>query len=779
MNEPGSRPEKAPDELPLWAERLLLRLAPFRNRDVVVGDFAEIYQYIAAREGRRRALRWYWGQVVKSLPAFFSNSLYYGGDMLRNYLKISLRHLRRQKGYAFINIVGLAIGLAFCALISLYVRDELTYDQFHAQGDRIYRALSVKINPDGSERRSGSNLSVPLGPALQADLPEVEHYTRFRTWSHVVRSTGEALEEPVLYADPSIFEVFSFPLVQGNPTTVLADLNAVVLSKDAALKFFGEDNPIGETLQIRIEQTYEDFIVTGVAENVPGNSTIRFDILLPFPKLFDSFAQYPTFPTSWNFSSVQTYVMLADNTTVEGVEAKLTAFYNKYHPEDVEDREEAPENHVQATYRLEPLTDIHLTSVSAPIYSYILSGIALAILLIACINFMTLSIGRSASRSREVGVRKVMGAQRVQLMGQFWGEAVLLSFLGLLLGLVLAEFFLPVFNDLAGKELRFDYAENWTTGAMLVGLVLFTGLVAGSYPALVLSSARPIETLKNRLRLRGSNPFTKSLVVIQFALAVFLIISTLVMAHQFDYARTKNLGFNKEQIVILPIPGMDGLQVATRFRNVLGNHAGIVDITATSNTLGNSDTDGVRYDYEGKTYTINLYKVEANHLDFLGLDLLQGRNFDPNLITDSTRSVIVNEALVRDFALTDPIGHPVPGYSGGLGNEPIIIGVVKDYQFQSFYKEIAPMMLTLDPAWDYEYLLVRITPGDIDGGKLSRREFLGVRLAEYMAGDPNFIADAFYEELKAEFSREEIVVLVFACSVFNFGNKFNTTMRLD
>ena len=714
MSEQTPHSEQGRVELPRWAERLLLRLTPLRNRDTVVGDFVEIYPYIAAREGRRQALWWYWGQVLKSLPAFLSNGIYYGGDMLKNYLKIALRNLRREKGYAFINIVGLAIGLAFCALIALYVRDELTYDQFHVQSDRIYRALSVTFNPDGSERRSGSYHPVPLGPALQADLPEVEHYTRFRTRSHFVRSTGEALEEPVLYADPSIFEVFSFPLVQGNPRTALADRNAVVLSEEAALKFFGEGNPIGKTLQVRIEQTYEDFIVTGVAENIPGNSTIRFDILLPFPKLFDSFAQYPTFSTSWNFRSIQTYGRLAANTTGEAVDAKLPAFYSKYHPEEIEGlREEGSEDRELPTYRLQPLTDIHLTSVSDPIYSYILSGIALAILLIACINFMTLSIGRSARRSREVGVRKVVGAQRVQLMGQFWGEAVLLSVLGLLLGLVLAAFFLPVFNDLAGKELRFDYAENWTTGAVLVGLVLFTGLVAGSYPALVLSSARPIETLKNRLRLRGSNPFTKSLVVIQFTLAVFLIVSTLVMAHQFDYVRTKNLGFNKEQVVILPTPGMDGLQVATRFRTMLGTHAGIVDITATSNTLGNSYTEGARYDYEGKTHTINVYNVEANYLDFLGLDLLQGRNFDANLISESTRSVIVNEALVRDFALTDPIGHVVPGYPGGPGNEPIIIGVVKDYQFQSFYNEIAPMVLTRNPASDYAYLLVRLAPGAI------------------------------------------------------------------
>ncbi len=702
----------APPTPPRLAAALLRLCLHEVDAGVVLGDLEETYHLLHRHYGPATARRWYWKQTLRSIPLLATRTFYWSLVMLTNYVRIALRHFKKQKGYAFINIVGLAVGLAFCALIFLFVRDELTFDQFHEHNEQIYRVLSGRFNPDGSELSSNSNHPVPLGPALHADLPDVEAFVRFKQLSHFVRSTGEAIEESILYADPQLFEVFSFPLRQGNPTTALGDRHAVVLSERAAQKYFGDENPLGQTLQIRLDKTYEDFIVRGIAQNVPGNSTIQFDILVPFSNVFTAYARFPSIRESWSFVSIQTYVKLARQASLDEVQAKLPALFAQYYPDAVAQEEEAADQGI-LTYRLQPLTDIHLTSNSNPIYSYILSGIALAILFIACINFMTLAIGRSARRSKEIGIRKVVGAQRRQLMGQFWGEAMLMSVLSLLLGLLLAELFLPVFNTLSGKTLRFDYARDWITGTMLVGLVLFTGLAAGSYPALLLSGFKPLDTLTNRLKLSGSNIFTKSLVVVQFALSVFLLTSTLIMTHQFDYARTKNPGFNKEQIVIIPTQDLDGHQVSTRFREMLQQHTRIEAITATNNTLGNTYTMGTRYKHEGKTHTINVYKVETNFLHLFGLDLIQGRNFNPNLSTDSARSVIVNEALVRDYDMTDPIGQPVPGYSDSPDTDPVIIGVVKDFHFQSLYKEIGPMMLTMDPEWDYEYLLVRIKPTDI------------------------------------------------------------------
>lgn len=628
--------------------------------------------------------------------------------MFWNYLKVAIRNIAKGKIISFIDILGLALGMACCILIYLFVRDEFSYDAFHANARRIFRVLEVSYNPDGSERSTGSKHPVPLGPALKADLPEVERYVRFRAVEHFVRSAGEAIKEPVLYADPTIFKVFSFPLLEGNPETALADLNTVVITERTAKKYFGEADPIGRSLQVRIKDGFDEFIVSGVAQNVPSNSSIQFDILLPFENLYTYFSKYPAFRTSWNFLSIRTYVELTEYTSVEATQAKLPALFKKYYPEKEEEQGGVSSLHLQH------IMDIHLTSVSKPIHSYILSGIAFIILLIACINFMTLSIGRSTSRSLEVGLRKIVGAQRRQLLAQYWGEALMHSLIALAFGILLTEFFLPIFNDLSGKHLRLDYADNWLTFVASLLIAMFTGLVAGSYPALTLSSFRPVELLRKKLKLSGPNIFTRSLVVLQFALTVFLIISTMVMASQIAYTRSKDLGYNKDQIVVFETNGIDGTMVANHLRIVLSSNPGIAEITATSNTLGRRDTDGARYTLEGKVHTISIFSVEYNYLDFLGLQLLQGRNFDANLASDTKRSIIVNEALVRDFDLTDPIGKTIPGFPGDPKNAPLIIGVVGNYHFQSLYQEIIPAVLTLDKDWGYyNYVLVRIRPGTI------------------------------------------------------------------
>lgn len=639
--------------------------------------------------------------------------------MLKNYFKIAIRNLLKYKGFSFINIFGLAIGLAFCALIFLYVRDELTFDRFHKQADRIFQVSYAMFHPDGSVRFSNTNHPIPLGPALTNEIPEIAESVRLKYRTHYVRASADAIEENVLYADPAVLDVFTFPLQQGSPETALSSLNSVVLTESAAHKYFGNEDPIGKTLSIRLMQTFEPITVTAIAKDIPGNSTIQFDILLPFDKLTTAVEPYRSRTESWNFVSIAVYAKLAKQATQQVAESKLPTVYEKYYADHVAEERakgEWPEGAVIGTYRLKPLVDIHLTSTSKPIYSFILSGIALTILLIACINFMILTIGRSASRAREIGMRKVVGARRTQLIGQFWGEAIILTSFALFLGTLLAQISLPVFNSLSGKTLQFDLAGDWTTIAMMVALVVLAGLAAGSYPAFVLSAFKPVETLKNRLRLKGSNALTKSLVVMQFALSVFLIISTLVMRDQLNYTRTKNLGYNKEQIVIIPTQGLDGAKVVQRFRNEIGNHNSILGMTATSNTLGNRYSSGVRFGHEGKTYDIDVYSVEPNYIDFLELKLVAGRNFNADLSSEGKNSVIVNESLVREMQIENPIGKAIPGYASESGQGPIIIGVVKDYNFQSLYQQIAPMLLTLDPDWDHRYILVRLHTGDIANG---------------------------------------------------------------
>ena len=474
--------------LPTW---LLNRLTPSPRREILLGDFEEGYREMVAFVGVARARRWYWGQALRSIPAFLYQSFFWGVVMLRNYLKIALRNIRKHKGYAFINIVGLAVGIAFCALIFLYVHDELTFDRFHEKEDRIYRVTTQKLTPDGGVENEWAWQPMPLAEALQADLPEVEQTMRIMDRRQFVRYRDKTFEETVLFMDPSVFEIFTFPLVQGKPATALADLNSIVLSEHAAQKYFGDEEPLGKTLQVRFDDAFHAVTVTGVAEDMPGNTSIRFDFLMPFAKLPATFTWIRNRADRWNASSFYVYALLAEGVSLEAVEAKLQGFRAKYRPDETARmREEGRwegEGPARA-FHFQPLAEIHLDpSVqgglrppSDPKYSYILAAIALAILLIACINFTTLAIGRSAGRAREVSVRKVVGAQRRQLMLQFWGEALLMSLLALGLGVVLAELFLPTFNTLAAKTLRFDYINHENTIAVLLGMILSAGQALGT-----------------------------------------------------------------------------------------------------------------------------------------------------------------------------------------------------------------------------------------------------------------------------------------------------------
>jgi putative ABC transport system permease protein len=641
--------------------------------------------------------------------------------MLRNYLVIAFRNLRKQKLYSFINIFGLAVGIAFCALLFLYVQDELTFDRFHEKKDRIFRVYQTYYQPDGSIENHTVWLPYPLAAALKTDFPEVREFVRFSESEHFVRQEEALFSEVVLYADASVFDVFTFPFVQGDPATALADLNTVVLSRSAARKYFGGENAVGQTLQIRLGGQFEDFTVTGVTENVPGNSSIQFDILLPMAKSSAASEWVSSCMDSWDCSWLLTYVELAPGASAANLEARMPDFWRSYNPDRIQRMRENGAwsgDGIPTSYGLQPVYEEHLdteigggyTEASRPMYSYILGGIGFGVLLIACINFMTLAIGRSASRSREIGLRKVVGANRAQLMRQFWGEALLLSLLALIAGLGLAELFLPAFNSLTGKMLDFRPFDTWTTPAAFAGILLVTGLVAGSYPALVLSGFRPVDVLKNRFRLSGSNAFTRTLVVFQFGLVVFLIMGTLIMLRQLDYMRSRDLGFNREHIVVIPMNRMDGPAALRVFRNELGSRPDILGITGADVSFGRGNRV-TTFMHEGEERYVYLYGVEGNYPDVMGLRLLGGRIFDPSLASDSARAVLINQALARQFGWDQPVGEVLTGWSDNPASDPVVIGVVEDFNFLSLHEEVEPVLLLLGS--DVNNILVRIAPGNV------------------------------------------------------------------
>ncbi len=689
--------------------------------------------------------------------------------MLRNYLRIALRNLRRHALYSTINIVGLAVGLALCLLIFLYVQDEFSFDRFHANVDRIHRVLLLVNDSEGGVAEREVAHPMPLGPALESEFAQVETSVRLFEWSHFLRRGETAIEEDVLYADPSIFDVFSFPLVRGQASTALTDLFSVVLSETAARKYFGPEDPVGKTIEIRMEESFETFTVTGVAADVPPNSTIQFDVLASFAQLPVSFWWMGRRVDNWRASSFQTYVMLDAATSRGVVQDRFPEFRKSHYPDEEASRRSRglwEGNGPPIGYGLQPLSKIHLTSSvpggqvssSDPMYSYILGAIAIAMLLIACINFTTLSIGRSASRAQEVGVRRVSGAVRGQLFAQFWGEALLLTLFAVVAGILLASLFLPVFNSLAGKATSLASLAHPLGFGIVAALTAVTALAAGAYPALVLSGLKPVETLKSGQKLGGTNLFTRSLVVGQFTLSIFLIISTLLMREQLGFVQERNLGFDKEHLVVVPTQEMDGRQLLERMEHRLAGSSEVISATGTSSSF-NRGYSRIGFTYKGDEHKdIYTFTVAPDYVDVMGMDLVAGRLFDERRAEDRENGAVVNEALVRDFGWAEPLGQQFDGYASEESGDPdpVVIGIVRDFNYRSLHEEVEPMLLSIGDVENFRHLVFRLAPGQASTG-LGAIESAWEELAADVPFQYSFVDEDLDEQYRSEQQWSRIV----------------------
>lgn len=637
--------------------------------------------------------------------------------MFKNYVIIAARNLFKQKVYSFINIFGLAIAVAFCILIFLFVRDEITHDSFHKKSDRIYRAIILKKQDDGS-MASHASTPPPLGPALLQEFPEVAHMARFKKRGDVVVYQGRSSRESITLAGPDFFKMFSFPLIRGDPQTVLQDRNSVVLREEVAKKYFGDEDPIGKILSIKMGARFYDFAVSGIAKNIPGNSSITFDFLVSFDRVKDYTPE--RYLNQWMGFTTLTFVELQENVSVANFEQKFPGFVKKYMSQDIEKYLKGDYSAFQLD--LQPLEDIYLNtqmrtsyqSGSNPMYSYILLGVALLILIIAAINYMNLAIARSTIRLREIGVRKVLGASRRKLIKQFLGESLFFSFISLCLGIVLAELFLPAFNNFARKSLSMKYLSDWTTFSSLAGLMLVVGIISGSYPALFLSGLRPAEVLRTHLRIGGKSKFSKGLVVVQFALSIFLIISTLFMTNQLHYLRNQNLGFQGEQIVVIPTQGsIQGTLLAERFRNELASFDNIVSVAGSSASIGNDGTyilSPVRFLV--KQVMAHYFFIGHNFCKTIGLEIVEGRDFEREFMADPKESVIVNQTLVMEMGWDTAIGKKIKTFMGR--KDPLtVVGVVKDFHYESLHNQIKPAIFYIEPRQPFEYIYIKIRPDDI------------------------------------------------------------------
>lgn len=623
--------------------------------------------------------------------------------MFKSYAKTVLRNLRKHAGYTLINVAGLAVGLACCILIVLFIRQQVTYDRFHNKADQIYR-LATDVNGQNGQVTEMAFSSAPMAAALQADFPEIEQTVRLFGQYGVMRNDqqGEAMAQQVqsvTFVDSTFFEVFDFSLIQGNPGTVLDAPNTIVLSEAMVERYFGDADPIGRTL------VFADTLnlrVTGVMRNMPSNSHLQMGTLASLHTLPVSEA------TNFGRLGLWTYLVLAENASAEALVAKL--------PDFAEQRIGAWAR-TTLGFHLQPLASIYFDSdrlaeigpTGDRTYLYIFSAIGLFVLVVACINFMNLATARSFRRAREVGVRKVLGAHRGQLVRQFLGESLVLVFVGFGLAIGLVEVFLPTFSELANQDIAVDYRE---TAGYLLGITLLVGLVAGSYPAFFLSAFEPVTVLKGKVQARTSGRWVrKGLVVVQFSITTILLIGTAVVYSQLDFVQNKRLGFNQEQVLVVELQNEQRAQHEALKRTLL-TESRVVSVAAASAVPGvpvapNAYAPEGSDPQDGPLMT-NTIPVGYEYLEALEVPMVAGRSFSADFPTDLAEGFVINESAVRHFGWAAPeeaIGKELTRLV--TVNQPgRVIGVVEDYHYASLHSEIQPLVLRMDT--QFRFLAIRV-----------------------------------------------------------------------
>ena len=640
--------------------------------------------------------------------------------MVKNYLKIALRNLIKYKAYSLINILGLAIGISACLLILLYVKDELSYDLHHKKVERIYR-ICAKAEL-GNNKLNLAVTSAPMGAALVQDYPEVENYVRIAPSQNMLIRYGDKVftENRFLWADSMLFDVFTIPIIKGDPKTALTEPHTIVLTQSAAKKYFGNEDPIDKNLTFENGRLYK---VTAVIEDCKPNSHFHYDMISSMSTLEGSRN------TFWISNNFYTYVLFKEGYPPEQFNEKLPDVVEKYVGPQMAQAlgvsfDKLSELGNSYEFIMQPLKDIHLKSAldyeiepNGNIeYVYIFSIIAVFILIIACINFMNLATARSSMRSREVGIRKVLGSNIYQLVRQFLTESVLLSTISMLLAVMFVELLLPLFNQLSGKNLETAYFTNWTSLPLLAAIALLVGVIAGSYPAFYLSHFQPIEVLKGKSSSGKKSAWLRSgLVVFQFSISIILFIGTIVVYTQLGFVREKRLGFDKEHVLVIE-RSWALEQKAESFRNELMSNPNIVSVGNTGSMPGQIYGQTVFQPEERPIESKYPLSVSVSGYEFaktLGIEMADGRYFSKEFPSDSM-SIVINETAVRLMELKDPVGKrllmigPTPEESIAF----TIAGVVKDFHFESLHQAIRPLVIFLR-ADDNAYTCIRLKPGEI------------------------------------------------------------------
>ena len=638
--------------------------------------------------------------------------------MFKNYLKITLRNIKKYKGYSLINITGLAIGLTCCIFISLWIIDELQFNKFHESGDNLYQVVGYRTS-DGLDRFQ-NDTPVPLAPDLKEEYPEVILSSRYRFYTRILLNYRERTfyENRIYFVDPDFLQMFSFNLIMGDKKNAFNAPHSIIITENAAKKYFSDENPLGKTLTFNNEYA---LTVKGVMENVPYNSSLKFDILLPY-EFREQLDKKEGYQPDWGHNSTNTFVQLQNKASIDLFGSKISMFVKNriigtLSPELAEKYKDTIEKRV-INLAILPVKDLRFApsygGSTRVMYMSIFSVVAFIVLLTACINFTNLSTARSSKRAREIGLRKVVGAQRKNLILQFLGESFLLSFTALIIAVILVVTMLQVFSNMIGRTLPVTILGNGYVIPVLIAITIFTGIAGGFYPALLLSSLQPYMTIKGDFKSgKKRTVMRKILVVFQFVISITLIIGTLIIYKQIEYVKNVNLGYDKEHVICIRL-NSGSFKYIDALKNILQNDSRIVNITGTFQHPAFITGRTMSADWDGKDPEINTQignlRIDYDFVKTMKIDLLAGRDFSIEYPNDIGKNFIVNEEMIRFMGCnnSDAIGKRL----NFAGREGVIIGVVRDFHYKPLRQDIEPAVMTLLPEMT-RFLVVRISPGNV------------------------------------------------------------------
>ncbi|MFC1477691.1 ABC transporter permease [candidate division KSB1 bacterium] len=743
---------KTPPKILEWILTGCLR---YDDQEAILGDFEEQYHIIAQTKGRLAGYFWYIFQIVISLPKFIKNNFIWSIIMLKNYLIIAFRNLKNSKGYSFLNISGLAVGMAGFILLMLYVRYELSYDTFFENADRIFRVQLELPKDDPRISFFGSNASIttygPLASTLENEFPEILHAVRLEhrdEYTITLQRNDDQFIERGFYVDDCFFDIFSYELLAGDVKTALTEPFSIVITERLARKLFGDEDPLGKSISIVDRNEYETEI-TGIMKDIPGNSHLQFDFLLSMSSLNIRYNS-DNFATTWNGSDFSTYIKIGEKVDSKELEDKLSLIVDKY------------QSGTTPKYTLMPVTDIHLKShISIEIsensdirYVYFFSVIAVVLLMIACLNYINLATAKASKRAKEIGMRKVFGAVREQLVTQFLFESLIICAISLTIAIVIAIIVLPELNSFVERNIVIDL---WGDNYMFPGLIALTvivGLLSGVYPALLVSAYRPVIILKGITnRLSGKTGMRNGFVIFQFIISIILITATLIVGKQLYFIRNTDIGYNREQVLVMPINSSEIRENIETLKSEFLKNPSILSVASCSHIPNSITWGGAFQSKDNERVLIRNAAVDFDFVDLFEIEILEGRTFSKDYMSDINGAFLLNETALNALGWETPLGKECT-HRGKTGN---VVGIFKDFHFSPLYQRIEPLYLFLDQS-GVRQIFVKISPGDIQ----SSVNFIRETVESYEPANPfeyYFLDDSFNNTYRDE----EKFGIVFTC----------------